>query len=200
MTVKPKAFVDLPNERYFNIVTDVVKECHAAKLIKWASNINEEHKRGLRLIKTVMDLKGQKRFKKKEGARAETAGDINMDSMTADDAKKIFRKFTTTTSYSKTFGSPPTAQADYNILKTKSLGELPIASILNQRTIAILDKWLKINDQDEYTGRIYFTVREMATVVKNQVSTATTARESFSAQKMFEKSEPARFDKIAIHH
>ena len=69
MTVKPKAFTDLPNERYFNIVTDIVKECHVAKLITWASNINEEHKRGLRLIKTVLDLKGQKRFKKKEGVQ-----------------------------------------------------------------------------------------------------------------------------------
>jgi len=54
-----------------------------------------------------------------------------MDSMTAEDAKKIFRKFTTTTSYSKNFGTPPTAAADYNILKTKSLGELSIAGILN---------------------------------------------------------------------
>jgi len=96
MTVKPKAFVDLPNERYFNIVTDVVKECYVAKLLKWASNINEEHKRGLRLIKTVIDLKGQKRFKKREGARDSMApGEVNMDNITSEDAKKIFRKSTT---------------------------------------------------------------------------------------------------------
>jgi hypothetical protein len=132
MTIKPKAFVDLPNERYFNIVTEIVKECYVAKLLKWASGVNEEHKRGLRLIKTVMDLKGQKRFKKREGVPADRmAGDINMDSMTADEAKKIFRKFTTTTSYSNTFGAPPTAQADYSILKTKSLSDLPIGNILN---------------------------------------------------------------------
>ena len=131
MTVKPKAFVDLPNEKYFNIVTDVVKENYVAKLLKWASNINEEHKRGLRLIKTVIDLKGQKRFKKREGAGPQQPGEVNMDSLTAEDAKKIFRKSTTMTSYSKSFGTAPTAQADYNILKNKSLSELPIGSILN---------------------------------------------------------------------
>jgi hypothetical protein len=54
-----------------------------------------------------------------------------MDSLTAEDAKKIFRKSTTMTSYSKSFGTAPTAQADYNILKNKSLSELPIGSILN---------------------------------------------------------------------
>ena len=32
------------------------------------------------------------------------------------DAKAIFRKMTTTTSYSKTFGDKPAALADYNIL------------------------------------------------------------------------------------
>jgi hypothetical protein len=58
-----------------------------------------------------------------------------MDNLTAEDAKKIFRKSTTTTSYSKSFGAAPTAQADYNILKNKSLSELPIGSILNQKTI-----------------------------------------------------------------
>lgn len=55
---------------------------------------------------------------------------MNIDGMTAEDAKRIFRKFTTTTSYSKSFGAPPTAKADFTVLKSKSLGELPIASIL----------------------------------------------------------------------
>jgi len=33
-----------------------------------------------------------------------------------------------------------------------------------------LSRWLTINDQDKFTGRIFFTVREMFTVVKNKLA------------------------------
>jgi len=53
------------------------------------------------------------------------------------------------------------------ILKSKKFSELAISDILKADIVAILSKWLTINDQDEFTGRIYFTVREMYTVIKN---------------------------------
>jgi len=67
MKIRPGQFADLPNERYFNIVTEIVKECHVAKLLKWCTQLTEDYKRGLRLVKTIVDLKGAKKFKRREG-------------------------------------------------------------------------------------------------------------------------------------
>jgi hypothetical protein len=49
----------------------------------------------------------------------------------------------------------------------KKFSELPINQILIPEVVSILTKWLTINDQDMFTGRIYFTIREMYTVIKN---------------------------------
>lgn len=58
MVVKPKQFVDLPNEKYFAIVSELVKDENASKLLRWSSTVNEANKRGLRLMKTICDQKG----------------------------------------------------------------------------------------------------------------------------------------------
>lgn len=55
-----------------------------------------------------------------------------------------------------------------------------------------------INDQDKFTGRIYFTVREMFTVVKNQMAELTTAHDIFATQKLLKDSVAPRFDKIIV--
>lgn len=62
-------------------------------------------------------MKGTKRFKKQAGAVEDISAGLDIDfSSTNVDAKAIFRKITTTTSYSKTFGDKPQAQADFNVL------------------------------------------------------------------------------------
>ena len=60
----------------------------------------------------------------------------------------------------------------------------------------ILDKWLQNNDQDEFTGRIFFLVREMATVVKNQIAVVPTSLDSFIEKTGFTKPVVPRYDKI----
>jgi len=62
--------------------------------------------------------------------------------------------------------------------------------------VTILDKWLRINDQAKFTGRIYFTVREMFTVVKSQMSELTTSHDIFATQKQIPTAAAPRFDKI----
>lgn len=85
----------------------------------------------------------------------------------------------TQTSYCQTFGEKPKAAEAFSILKTKKFNELPINEILLPEVVSILTKWLMINDQDMFTGRIYFTIREMYTVIKNQIATITTNHENF---------------------
>lgn len=85
----------------------------------------------------------------------------------------------TQTSYCQTFGEKPKAAEAFSILKMKKFNELPINEILLPEVVSILTKWLTINDQDMFTGRIYFTIREMYTVIKNQIATITTNHENF---------------------
>ena len=85
----------------------------------------------------------------------------------------------TQTSYCQTFGEKPKAAEAFSILKMKKFNELPINEILLPEVVSILTNWLTINDQDMFTGRIYFTIREMYTVIKNQIATITTNHENF---------------------
>ena len=93
-----------------------------------------------------------------------------MEISNVEDAREFMRKMQTTTSYAKNFGDKPKTQQDFTILKEKSFAELPISQILKPDIREMLNKWLAINDQDKFTGRIFFTVREMYTVVKNKLA------------------------------
>lgn len=55
MVVKPKQLTDVPNEKYFNIVTEIVKAEQTSKLLRWSTIISEENKKGLRMMKTIVD-------------------------------------------------------------------------------------------------------------------------------------------------
>ena len=70
--------------------------------------------------------------------------------------------------------------------------DLPIAKILKPNVQQILNRWLEINDQDKFTGRIYFTVREMYTVVRNSIAEVPTSHDSFVKGKPIAKAP--RFD------
>jgi hypothetical protein len=59
------------NTRYLAIVEEIVNAKDFPRLIHWVEKIKDEHKKGLNVIKTVVDLKGTKRFKKKnDGAES----------------------------------------------------------------------------------------------------------------------------------
>ena len=101
----------------------------------------------MNVIKTVVDLKGAKRFKKQANPVGDIGEALDVDfSNNSVDAKAIFRKMTTTTSYSKTFGEKPKALEDYNIRSKKKFSELQISSVLKPDVVQILTKWLMIND------------------------------------------------------
>jgi hypothetical protein len=62
------------------------------------------------VIKTIVDLKGAKRFKREAGASVEiNTNDLDLDISSLTNAKEIFRKMQTTTSYAKNFGEKPKA-------------------------------------------------------------------------------------------
>jgi len=116
MVVKPNQFKDLPNEQYFNIVSEVVADHQASKLLRWCATMSEENKKGLRLMKSIIDCKGVTKFKKSEEKVDNLKNDYDVSTMPPEDAKRLFRKMANTTSYASEFGERPKAIEDYKIL------------------------------------------------------------------------------------
>lgn len=65
------------------------------------------------MIKTVVDLRGMKRFKKSPGDQMIISTDLPDDVRDTTDAKAIFRKMTNTTSYGSSFGEKPREKQDF---------------------------------------------------------------------------------------
>lgn len=67
-----------------------------------------------------------------------------------------------------------------------------IANILKPHVAQCVERWLSINDVEEFTRRIYFTVREMYTIVRNQEAPQSLARVEYAGAQVDEKAP--RFD------
>ena len=80
-------------------------------------------------------------------------------------------------------------------MRDKPFTKLPIAQVLKPQISAMLGRWLTINDQDKFTGRIYYTVREMFTVIKNQLADVPTSQD-YHSNHVELKTDLPRFDKM----
>ena len=99
------------------------------------------------------------------------------------------------TSYSKNFGDKPKDRQDFSILESRPLINLPCAQVLKKNIAQILSRWLTINDQDKFSSRIFYTVREMFTVIKAQLHDVPTSQEIHAAHIDLSADEP-RFDQM----
>lgn len=85
---------------------------------------------GLHVIKTVLDYRGMKRFKKTAGEQMIISTDLPDDVRATQNPKAIFRKMTNTTRYVSAFGEKPKEKQDFQILNRKPLIKLQIAQVL----------------------------------------------------------------------
>jgi len=78
------------------IIREVTLREYQPKLLEWAMTISEANKKGLNVIKSVIDLKGMKRFKRTEvDQTVQNIGsptDFNVVIRDANHAKEIMRK------------------------------------------------------------------------------------------------------------
>jgi len=63
----------------------------------------------------------------------------------------------------------------------------------------MLNRWLEMNDQDKFTERVFVTVREMYTLVKNLLADVPTSQDHHATHIELEAT-PVRFDKIIVTH
>lgn len=61
----------------------------------------------------------------------------------------------------------------------------------------MLNRWLAMNDQDKFTERVFVTVREMYTLVKNLLADIPTSQDHYATHSELEATPP-RFDKILL--
>ena len=77
---------------------------------------------GLNVIKVVVDIKGQKRFKNKD--HNFESDNLELEVGRGSNAKDIFRQNACTTSYATSFGAKPKGTGDFSILREKKFSAL----------------------------------------------------------------------------
>lgn len=82
---------------------------------------------GLRLIKTIIEVKGLKKFKREDASKG-------LETQSSDfrttQAREKFRKMTYKSSYAMQFGEPPKAAEAYMVMQKKKFSELDISQYI----------------------------------------------------------------------
>lgn len=93
---------------------------------------------GLRLIKTIIEVKGLKKFKKEDASKGLDQQSLEYRTSQARDK---FRKMTYQTSYANQFGEPPKAAEAYMVMKKKKFSELDISQYIQPLPKQFIDQW-----------------------------------------------------------
>lgn len=96
-----------------------------------------------------------------------------------DSAKETFRKINGKSSYNRQFGERPKEEEAYTIVQKKKLSDLDFASILKPAPLAMIEKWISNGSEEEFTAKVFFTLRDMYTIVRGKSNFATTNRDLF---------------------
>ena len=117
------------------------------------------------MIQAILKNKGSRRFQKrtKEGETGET---FNINNMTYEEAKDIFKRMTTQTSYGQVFGRKQLSFMDSTILKYHKLSDLPVARALNQVSRTYLENWFALGDDEYYVNLALGFLRGLNTAIR----------------------------------
>lgn len=94
----------------------------------------------------------------------------------------------------------PQKPKDTDAMKYKTFGELHIVSILKPEVLKIIEHWLRINDVDEFKRRIYTTVRDMNTVIRNQQASLSIVGQEYKWHTIDDTLKAPRIDKLIEKH
>ena len=100
----------------------------------------------------------------------------------------------TKSSYNRQFGERPRDEEAFHIVKKKRFSELDFASILKQEPCAMIERWIIGDSDQEFVSRVFFTLRDMYTIVRGKSNFATTNRDLYVDAPKYVESNPPRFD------
>lgn len=72
--------------------------------------------------------------------------------------------------------------------------------MFKQHVVQTIERWLAINDQEEFTRRVFVTTREIFTIINNSRAPVTLAKEEFNGAQIEHHSKPPRFDQLILKH
>lgn len=101
-------------------------------------------------------------------------------------------------SYNRQFGERPKEEEAFLIVKKKKFSELDFASILAPEPLRMIEKWISGENEEEFTARVYFTLRDMYTIVRGKTQFITTNSETLVDKPQYLGAQPARFDLFEI--
>lgn len=116
-----------------------------------------------------------------------------------EEARREFWKLNSVSNYASNFGSNCKTQVDTDTLKNEKLSNLPYASSLKLEALEYLQRWLNLNDIDEFSLRIFTILRDIYTVIKS-LQAPTTLGSEYKWITINENARAPRFDKLIEKH
>lgn len=66
--------------------------------------------------------------------------------------------------------------------------------MIKPEPLRMLEKWIQADNEEEFTARVYFTLRDMYTIVRGKSNFTTTQRDHFVDAPRYVGAMPPRFD------
>ena len=149
------------------------------------------------MLKTVLELKGEKRFRRQpRNSSVDPRSTIESGTDNINQAKETMRMMSLKSSYNRQFGDRPKEAEAYHIVKKKKFSELDFASILKPEPCAMIERWIIGDSDEEFVSRVFFTLREMYTIIRARANYATTNRDLYIDAPKFQGAQPFRFDRF----
>ena len=98
-------------------------------------------------------------------------------------------------SYNRQFGERPHDEKQaYTIVNKKRFSELDFASILKPEPLSMIENWIQNGSEEEFTSRVFYTLRAMYTIVRGKSLFNTTTRDTMVDAPRYAGDKPPRFD------
>jgi hypothetical protein len=120
---------------------------------------------------------------------------VNFQNFDKNLAKRIFHNMNYKSTYNKIYGDKPAIEDDFICLKQKKFSQVVYSQYFTRQAVQFIERWLEINDSEEFLKRVFIAIRDMYTVIKNLDIPVSTTNNTF-LPKLKEASKPPRFDKI----
>lgn len=121
------------------------------------------------MIKKIVELQGLKKLKLNAHSRSlSLKSPKEVEKMSVEEARREYWKMHTSTDYGLSYGTFEKKRGDHEILRIKKLADIPQSSHLKPEIKEMLEHWLSINNVEEFTSRIYATIRSMYTFLKSE--------------------------------
>jgi hypothetical protein len=140
------------------ILQQLLKPEFHQPLATWHNSASRDELKGLRVILSICNSKGQRRFKSK--VSPPRSDEPTLEEV---DVKRHKRRFES--AYESQFTAPREMAKKPSVFKYSSLHELPCSAILTNDALKYLQSWLGLKDDESYQEAVLVCLRSMAAML-----------------------------------